>query len=79
MIALIEYNGEQHYKEVAYFGGAKGFVQRTENDKIKRDFCRKHKIPLYVIRFDENIESEINTMITLSQAPEKSWEGATTR
>jgi hypothetical protein len=52
----IEYNGEQHYREVEYFGGSKKFNERQKNDSIKLDFCRKNEIELIIIRYDENIK-----------------------
>ena len=51
---LIEYQGQQHYKEVGWKNF--GSMQRQHTDKIKRLYCKQHNIPLYEIRYDENIE-----------------------
>ena len=68
VIQLIEFQGEQHYRIVEYFGGKKGFLSRVRNDKIKRDYCEKNNIPLLVIDYHDNIEEKINTMTIMSQA-----------
>lgn len=39
---LIEYQGEQHYKDIGEFGK----LQRDITDKIKKDFCIENEIPL---------------------------------
>ena len=55
---LIEYQGSHHYEPVQYFGGEERFRQTLINDDIKRDYCRRKKIPLLEIphwEFD-NIE-----------------------
>lgn len=55
----IEYNGMQHYKPIEYFGGIKGFKQRKNNDKIKKEYCKKNNIPLIIIKYNENIENKL--------------------
>lgn len=68
VIQLIEFQGEQHYRVVEHFGGEKGFLSRIKNDKIKKEYCEKNKIPLLVIDYHDNIEEKINTMTIMSQA-----------
>lgn len=52
---LIEFNGEQHYKPIEYFGGEEGFKQLQERDLKKQDYCRIHGIPLIIIPYiDKN-------------------------
>ena len=48
---LIEYNGKQHYKPVEYFGGQEEFELQKKRDKIKKDFCKKNDIKLYIIPY----------------------------
>lgn len=50
---LIEYDGEQHFKNVDFFGGEKGFQKRQLNDKIKTDYCILNGIPLLRISYLE--------------------------
>lgn len=48
---LIEANGEQHYKPVASFGGAKTLRRQQKNDAAKRMYCLKHNIKLVTIPY----------------------------
>lgn len=50
LICLIECQGMQHFQNGIKFGK----LQRTVTDKMKRDYCAKHNIKLFFIRFDEN-------------------------
>jgi len=50
---LIEYDGEQHFKSVDFFGGEEGYKARQINDKIKTKFCKDNKIPLLRISFNQ--------------------------
>lgn len=59
IIALIEYDGEQHFKFVpAWHGDEEGFELQKKRDKIKTDYCLFHHIPLIRIPYTEfdNIE-----------------------
>ncbi len=62
-IGLIEYQGEQHYKQVD-FGGNNANSTLEENirrDRIKADYAKRKEIPLLLISYDtfDNIEEEI--------------------
>lgn len=46
IIALIEVQGEQHYKPVEIFGGEKQFQTQLEYDNRKRGYCLANHIPL---------------------------------
>lgn len=48
---IIEYNGEQHYKPVKWFGGAKKFHNQQQRDKNVRDYCRENNIKLLEIPY----------------------------
>lgn len=39
--SLIEFQGEQHYKPVKWFGGEEMFKRQLENDKLKREYCNE--------------------------------------
>ena len=62
---LLEYHGQQHYKEVPLWDGEDGFKERQYRDNIKIDYCKKHNIPLCIISYRQfnNIENEINLFI----------------
>ena len=57
--ALIEYQGAQHYMENIPFG----LYQRKYSDKMKKDYCTAHNIPLYEIRFNEDLEEALDTLL----------------
>lgn len=48
---LIECQGEQHYKPVDEFGGEMQYKIQKENDKLKRDYTKKHNIHLIEIPY----------------------------
>lgn len=52
-IYLIEYDGEQHFKSVPYYGGDKGLESRKKNDSIKNWYAYDNQIELLRIRYDE--------------------------
>jgi len=59
----IEYDGEQHEKSIAHWGGERGFTKRKELDSIKNDYCVKNDISLIRIRFDEKINLKLNNLL----------------
>lgn len=50
---LVEYNGEQHYKPIDAFGGARRFKAQQRKDEIKKKYCKENKIPLLIIPYTE--------------------------
>ena len=50
---LIEYDGEPHFKEVAYLGGKVGFELRQTNDKIKSEYAINNNLNLLRIAYTE--------------------------
>jgi hypothetical protein len=51
----IEYNGEQHFRAVGFFGGEDAFQKAQERDARKRDLCRKNKLHLIEIAYDQDL------------------------
>lgn len=56
----IEYDGEQHFRPVEFWGGEIDFAKRQQNDRIKTEFCLSHGIKLLRIRYDEDVISVLN-------------------
>ncbi len=56
----IEYDGEQHYKPLIFFGGEKALKLQKIKDKIKTDYCLNNNIQLIRIKYNENIEEKLN-------------------
>lgn len=48
---LIEYDGQQHYKPIEFFGGEEQFNLRQSHDQIKNEYCKKHGILLLRIPY----------------------------
>ena len=59
VIMLVEYQGEQHYINCGSFGA----YQRNYSDKIKREYCESNHIPLYEIRFDDDLTDICNDLL----------------
>lgn len=53
LIALIEFDGEQHFKPVEYFKGTAGFEQRQCYDAIKDNYAIAQKLPLLRIKYTD--------------------------
>ena len=56
----IEYDGEQHFKIVKWFGGLDGFIDRKIRDTVKNEYCKSNnikiiRIPYYSFNNIENI------------------------
>ena len=56
----IEFDGEQHYKPINYFGGEKSFILRQKRDNIKTNYCKSNNINLLRISYKENVENKLN-------------------
>jgi len=57
----IEFDGEQHFKSIPYWGGDEIFEKVKIRDKIKNQYCQDNNIDLLRIRFDE--EYDFNQLI----------------
>lgn len=58
----IEYQGEQHYRPVKYWGGLQTFKIYQKNDFIKKEYCNRNNIQLLCLPYtltDFEIEKEI--------------------
>jgi hypothetical protein len=53
----VEFNGEQHFKPIKYFGGVDKFKKLQINDLIKFNYCKTNKINLIIINEIKNIKS----------------------
>ena len=62
---LIEYDGEQHFRPIEYFGGQKKFELQQKHDTIKNEYCKNNGIPLLRIPYFkyDNIEEELNNFL----------------
>lgn len=60
LIGLIEYQGEQHYIDKGNFGQ----VQREYTDNLKKVYCLDKNIPLFEIRYDENVLEKLKQLLS---------------
>lgn len=49
---FIEYDGQQHYHPVSYFGGRKAFIYQRLRDVVEGWECKSRKIPLLRIKYN---------------------------
>lgn len=61
---LIEYDGEQHFKPIRFFGGVEHFAQIKRHDDIKTEYCQKNGIPLLRLNSESNIKKELSRFIS---------------
>ena len=56
--AIIEFNGDQHYRPVEMWGGKEQFEKQQIRDNALRQYCKEHKIKLIEIPYSQmsNIE-----------------------
>lgn len=48
---LVEYHGEQHYRQNGGWNNEKEFQNRQANDKLKEEYALNHNIPLLIIPY----------------------------
>lgn len=56
---LLEYNGKQHYDKTKPYYSNEGI----ERDKIKQEYCKKNNIPLYIIKYDDDITKKLQEIL----------------
>ncbi len=54
----IEYQGQQHFKPIDFFGGKKAYNKLVERDKKKQELCKSHNIKLIYFNFDEPLNKD---------------------
>jgi len=62
----IEYQGEQHFYPVEFFGGEEKFNLQKEYDNLKRDFLQEKLLEISYLDFD-NVEKILKSSTTISE------------
>lgn len=62
--AIIEYDGEQHFHAVDYFGGESQYKYQVNNDNIKNKFCEANHIKLLRIDYTHTSYDDILNIIS---------------
>jgi hypothetical protein len=62
----IEFDGEQHYTPIDFFGGKKGLYYRKKLDNIKIKYCQNNKIKLFRIKYYDfdNIDMILKNLLS---------------
>lgn len=66
----IEYDGEQHFKSILWWGGDNLFKELQLRDKLKNEYCKKHNIPLLRLTYkdsDESVRSKILNFLGIKE------------
>lgn len=58
-----EYDGEQHFHPIAYFGGMKKFEYTHYRDSFKNKFCKEHHIRLIRIKYTEDVNKVLEQVL----------------
>ena len=61
----IEYDGEQHFRQVSNWGGTSSFLKNIERDNIKNEFCKLNNINLFRISYKEDVSERVNVILKL--------------
>ncbi len=61
---LIEYDGEQHFRAIDYWGGEERFKKQQESDEIKTKYAIDNNIPLLRIKYDLTKDEARNALTT---------------
>lgn len=59
----IECQGQQHFEPVDFFGGEEAFKERVERDQRKKRLCEENGVPLFYVRYDENVEERLRQIL----------------
>lgn len=52
---IIEYDGEQHFKSLKFFGGERRYIKQKEYDTVKNKYCKNKDINIIRISYKDNI------------------------
>ena len=63
LLGFIEYNGKQHYIATGGWNTEESVAITQNRDTQKREWCKKLNIPLYEIKYDENIEIKLKEIL----------------
>lgn len=66
LLFLIEYNGQQHYKDVKYFGRQK-LKERRNYDLMKIQYAKSNKVPLGIIPYNYKKKKDIIRLLKKNQ------------
>jgi len=65
-VILVEYQGEQHYRPIGFFGGKKSFLRQVERDQKKKAFCQRESHLLICVPYTAKTKEEVGEIIAMS-------------
>jgi len=63
--SCIEFDGEQHFKPINFFGGLKSFEELKIKDKIKNNYCQKNNIKLIRLKNIKTLNNVLKNKLKL--------------
>lgn len=63
---LIEYQGQQHYRPVDYFGGIKQFELQQRHDQIKREWAKNNGYREIEIKYNQDVHEVLDKIFSLN-------------
>jgi hypothetical protein len=60
---IIEYDGEQHFNAIEYFGGEQRLQEQKIKDNIKTDYCKTNNISLVRVSYTMSMEEVRNLIL----------------
>lgn len=61
--SIIEYDGEQHFRPIEWFGGDEGFNNLLKRDEIKNEYCKENNIPILRIPYYADVTKELDNFL----------------
>ncbi|MGB8332010.1 MAG: hypothetical protein WCE62_17925, partial [Polyangiales bacterium] len=58
----VEYHGKQHFEPVEFFGGEEALAKTRERDERKAGLCREHRVTLFVVTEEDDVEHLIQSI-----------------
>jgi hypothetical protein len=58
----VEYQGQQHFQSIEFFGGEEGLKKTQERDKRKKKICKQNECPLIYVYPDYDIDDLIMSL-----------------
>ena len=66
LVALVEYQGMQHYQPIEFFGGEDSYEKQQLHDELKKDYAQKMLgVPLLEVPYSARTQEEIRDIIAL--------------
>ena len=63
----IEYDGEQHFRPIEFFGGIESFKNLILKDELKNLYCQENNLSLLRISYKENINKKLGENIIIKR------------